>query len=486
MDRVARWQALYEEAGRPGARAFRTFARKKGEDITSSEALELVKKQASGQVFQGRLPSDGKVTASRAGMRWQVDLLDFSKRASSQRGGASKYALTVIDVYSKEAWVETMLDKTDQAAKKAMRKIVQANGSAPKEVSCDLGREFSGVFTTYLEDQGVAVRRKDPQAVNSIAAVDRMQQEIKKILKSIQGADGWAKHIKRAVSLYNDRENSALYGAAPDDVEESKTLQYQLELEGGEKVKHNNDKWRKKVGKIQDAGAFRTPLDRSTWGRIDQPKFSGKVHEVSLIKGANVEDKEGNSFPVRQVLAVPKDSEDVELNDDLIPGSGKRKEQLKFLKPFADSLKQRLSEQPTGEMSFAGATRFLKSLDQFEDTAELYRLPSAGRFIKFMRLFGFEIRGSGPGMVVRRPAGSSAASSGRPAGSVDIAPRMPRRGLPAGTAITWQPDNPYRAVSAARARYQLYRGSSTVGEARSLGATPQDFKTGLQKGYAQL
>ena len=228
---MATLQQLYEDAGKPGARAFRTYARKKGENITSAEAQEFVRKQAQGQVFQSRLPSDGKVAASRSDTRFQVDLLDFSRRASSQRGGASKYALTCVDVFSKEGWVEVMGDKTDAAAKEAMRKVIRSNGVAPKEVSCDLGREFSGQFTAYLEDLGCVVRRKNPQQVNSIAAVDRMQQTIKGILKSIQGEDGWAKHIKRAMSIYNDREHSALYGAAPDDVEDSKVLQYRLETE---------------------------------------------------------------------------------------------------------------------------------------------------------------------------------------------------------------------------------------------------------------
>ena len=82
-DRVQRWQRLYEEAGKPGARAFRTYARRKGESITTQEAQQFVAQQAQGQVFQARLPSDGKVTASREDMRFQVDLLDFSRRASS-------------------------------------------------------------------------------------------------------------------------------------------------------------------------------------------------------------------------------------------------------------------------------------------------------------------------------------------------------------------------------------------------------------------
>ena len=94
-------------------------------------------------------------------------------------------------------------------------------------------------------------------------------------------------------------------------------------------------------------------------GGIPDIQYLQQRNKVAGLKGANVEDTAGKSFPVRIIQAVPKDSEDVELNDALIPGSGKRAQQLKFLKRFAEKLKPKLSEQPTGEMSFAGATHFL-------------------------------------------------------------------------------------------------------------------------------
>ena len=251
-DRIARLQALYQEAGKPGARAFRTYARRRGEDLTSTEAQQFVAQQAEAQVFAGRLPSDGKVTASREDMRAQADVLDFSKRASSQRDGAAKYALTAIDVFTKELWVEVMQDKTDAETRNAMRKILSANGTPFKEISVDLGNEFGPSFEALMRDRGIVVRRKDPQQVNAIAAVDRAQQSLKSILKNIQGDGGWAKSKKRAAALYNDREHSALYGASPEEVSELPVLQYELEKEAGEKVAHNNQKWRQKAGRLRD------------------------------------------------------------------------------------------------------------------------------------------------------------------------------------------------------------------------------------------
>ena len=189
----------------------------------------------------------------------------------------------------------------------------------------------------------------------------------------------------------------------------------------------------------------------------------------------------------------------MEVPDELVPGSGKRAQQITNLRPFNDRLRAEFDRSPGNEMTFARVSAFLRAQPAFSDTADAYRLPTAGRFVKFLRLFGWEIRGSGPGMVVRkppaaaRPASSSGAASsssdamrGRPLGALDIAPRMPRTSRPAETALAFTPDNPHRPGTAAHARYEAYKSATTVGEARTAGANPMDIKSALEKGYAIL
>ena len=289
---------------------------------------------------------------------------------------------------------------------------------------------------------------------------------------------------KKTTKIYNDREHSALYGESPDGVADNKVLQYHLEKENGEKVKHNNQKWRQRAGNLKDKGAFRTPLDRNTWERIEQPKFGGKVHVVDGLKGGNVEDTEGNSYPVRKVLAVPGTSQDIDLEDDLIPGSKKRKDQIDNLKQYSDKLRQELF-QNDGQMSFARVSTFLRTQPSFVDTADVYKLPKASRYIKFLRLFGYEISGSGPGMVVKRPSNTSAIQ-GRPAGSLDLTPRAPRRGLPGNLGIILTPENPHRMGTGAFTRYEQYKSKTNIKDVRSSGATPQDLREIIRKGYGQL
>ena len=61
MNREDRLQEIYDEAGRPGASSFRFAVRRAGLEISEAEARAFVAKQSAGQLFQGRIPSDGKV-----------------------------------------------------------------------------------------------------------------------------------------------------------------------------------------------------------------------------------------------------------------------------------------------------------------------------------------------------------------------------------------------------------------------------------------
>ena len=200
--------------------------------------------------------------------------------------------------------------------------------------------------------------------------------------------------------------------------------------------------------------------------------------------GANIRATDGSSVPVKKVLPVDKDSADVVPNEELIPNSGRREQQRTALKKYSDALKDRLS-QSNNQMSFASVAKFLRGRPQWSLTANMVRLPVEGRVIKFLRLWDFTISGSGGRMVVSRPT-AAPVPEGRPVRGPDLTPRIPRRSMPAATPLIWNPDNPKRAGTAGRRRYDLYKTAVSVGQSRSLGATPMDIRQGIQGGFAQL
>lgn len=325
MDR-ARLQQIYDDAGRPGAQAFRFAVRRAGLQISETAARSFVAGQATGQIHQGRIPSDGVVPGGgREDLRWQIDLIDYSKRIR-KLSGKHRFVLVAVDNYNRQVFTQPMQNKTAEATLEAFRKIIRANGNImPKEITVDLGKEWA-LLEQEIASKGGVLRRKNMASVNTLAIVDRVVGKLKSILSGYSLTD-WAGALGKATTAYNDRSHSYLLGSAPDDVKGSVELQYELDKQNGLMIRHNNEKWRAQAGRLRDAGGFRTPLPRDTWERVDAPKFAGEVHHEAGFKGAHVEDTEGKTFPVKSVLAVPAASQDVDIGIEAGPGGGRRARQ---------------------------------------------------------------------------------------------------------------------------------------------------------------
>ena len=66
------------------------------------------------------------------------------------------------------------------------------------------------------------------------------------------------------------------------------------------------------------------------------------------------------------------------------------------------------------------------------------------------------------------------------------AERVQRRDLPGTQAIRIKADNPKRGGTLAHARYELYKSSTTIGEARAAGMTPQDLHDEIARAKIEL
>ena len=184
-----RLQQIYDDAGRPGAQAFRFAVRRAGLQISDAQAKAFVAKQSTGQIFQGRIPSDGKIPGGgREDMRWQMDLIDWSKRIKKLSGG-HRYVLVAVDNYNRQVFTQPMPSKTAQATLEAFRKIIRANaGIMPKEITADNDGAFA-MLTDEIESKGGVLRRKNMQTANTLAIVDRVIGKLKVILNSYNLVD---------------------------------------------------------------------------------------------------------------------------------------------------------------------------------------------------------------------------------------------------------------------------------------------------------
>ena len=419
-----------------------------------------------------------------------MDLIDFSKRIA-KLNNQHKYVLIAVDLYNRQAFTQAMPRKTAQATLEAFRKIIRKNdGNMPNEITVDLGQEHA-LLEKEITDNGGVLRRKNVQAVNTLAVVDRAIAKLKTILSSYS-LTNWADALQKATNAYNERSHSYLMGSAPDDVKDSKTLQYELDKSNGEHILHNNKQWRQKAGRLKDEGAFRVPTDRKTWERIDAPKFAGEVLPVTGLKGANVESGD-KSFPVKTVLAVPAGSANVDLAD-AGPGQGKRAKQREVLGDYARDLHKSI---PVEGLTLPTVRVLLQGMRGLEDTMDTYGPARAGRYVAFLKLFPslFKVTGSGPGLRVMkadpppprepRPAQPANSSTER-APRVELGPRAVYRRFFNEIPVVYAAENPARRNSQRYQRYENYKKATTIGQARALGATSQDISPELSVGAVKV
>jgi len=492
--REERLQQIYDETGRPGAQAFRFAVRRAGLELSDAEARAFVAKQSSAQIFRGRLPSDGKVPGGgRENMRWQCDVLDFSKKIS-KLNNQNKYVLVCVDLYTREAFTEAMPNKSAQTTLEAFRRIIAKNGGqVAREITVDNGNEYA-LFEKEIGDRGV-LRRKDEQAINTLAIVDRVIAGLKTILSSYS-LTNWAESLQRATKAYNNRSHDYLMGSAPSDVKGSALLKYELDKNNGEAIAHNNKKWRAKAGRLNDEESFRIPMDRSTWERIDAPKFQGEVLPVTGFKGSHVLSND-KSYPVKNVLAVQRGSAQVDLDDGLAgPNQGRREKQREVLGPYAKELHRQI---PSEGLTLGAARSIIQGMRSAVQDMEIYGPPAQGRYASFFRLFPklFKIVGSGPGMRLMkadppapresRPAGGASSSTDRTPRAMEVNRRAAYRRFPNETRVVYEDRNPARPNSERYKRYEAYsKKAKTIGEARRLGASSQDISQDLAAGALKL
>jgi hypothetical protein len=232
------------------------------------------------------------------------------------------------------------------------------------------------------------------------AAIRTIKTSIAKEMVETE-SDSWAKALPLAVQAYNSNSHKALMSSAPKDVKGNTVLQYELEKQSGFDVKHNADLNDKRIAKLREMDAFRVLAPKATWVRADQPRYSEKVHQFRMIFGADVVSTDGTVAKVRDALAVPSGSANVNVPRELRPGRPIRDEGAKAaLRPFAVALRGWLAGGES--LTLQGAGTKLRGIEGFAEAMAQQRITGIGALMRFLELFPeFEVFGQAPRASVR-------------------------------------------------------------------------------------
>lgn len=85
---------------------------------------------------------------------FEIDLVDLSSLSSQNDG--YKFLLTIVDTFSKRAWVKMLKNKSGAEITKKFREITDGEGIRPMTVRSDRGKEFNNsTFLTFLKNRNI-------------------------------------------------------------------------------------------------------------------------------------------------------------------------------------------------------------------------------------------------------------------------------------------------------------------------------------------
>ena len=150
--------------------------------------------------------------------QWQADLADMQGLACQNDG--MRYLLTVIDVFSKFAWVEPVKTKDAPAVTAAFRNML--NGAAPRRprrLQTDKGKEFfNASFANLMRHFNIQHFSSDSD--QNTAVVKRFNRTIKKRLwthMSDKGTVRWLEVLQKLVVSYNHSYHRSI-GMPPAEI----------------------------------------------------------------------------------------------------------------------------------------------------------------------------------------------------------------------------------------------------------------------------
>ena len=329
---------IWVDAGRPGVAKLRDAAKRQGLAVTAKEAQEFVKGQEAAQVFAAPPTSGGKAVSPELNHIWQADLIDYTAKNPHANGGY-RFALVVVDVFSRKAYTVNLTNKDPATVTKAYKAVVENAGAKPKQLATDNGKEFKGAFEAFLEESGTAHVLKEQ--INHLAVVDASIKTLKDIMKkelTDTKTHSWTKALPKAATALNANSHSALIDSAPDDVKDSSLLQYELEKRAGEATLVNSRLHAERKSKLERAGAFRVVLPRSTWVRAGQPRYGDKVYTLKEMTEQEAIATDGTTVLIRDTLPVPRGSKDTAVPRTLKGGrqtrAKSRQRYCKNMRPF--------------------------------------------------------------------------------------------------------------------------------------------------------
>ncbi len=220
-------EKLYKETGDIGRDRFYALVKKRYAGITRKQVQRFLNNQEVHQlVTQVKKQRVNKaIITSKPMERWQADLVDVSKYKSPQNKNAT-FLLTVIDCFSKFAWVVPLKTKHAAVVATALEQVLADAKGAPEILQTDNGGEFEQEFDRVLERHSISHARSRSYNPQANGQIERFNGTFKRMIQShmlTNNTKTFVPKLPEMVAMYNQLLHTGT-GQAPIDVRTNQEL----------------------------------------------------------------------------------------------------------------------------------------------------------------------------------------------------------------------------------------------------------------------
>ena len=222
---------------------------------------------------------------------WSLDILDL-KDYGPENNRNHRYALVIIDNFSKYGWTIPLKNKNAQTIKDSFENILISSKRKLNLIETDRGEEFyNNIFQDFLNKNNIKLYSRN----SSYGAVfaERLNRTIRNLLKKIvfeHGDANWIDVLSTITKQYNNRIHSS-----------TKLTPTQASLKKNESFVYKNllDKRMKITPKFQLNDLVRTADLKKTFSKGDTTKWSYKLYKITEIINDTIPSYKIDNLPER-------------------------------------------------------------------------------------------------------------------------------------------------------------------------------------------
>lgn len=223
-----------------------------------------------------------KMYASRANDLWSIDLMDFTQNWVSVNKN-HRYALIVIDVFSRYVYGVPMKNKTAVTATKSFETILEDSHTKPKFITCDHGSEFfNRTFKKMLENNKIKLYSTYQDVKSSV--VERVIRTLRKMIKRhfiVSDSTVWYSALSSIISQYNHKKHRSIHMSPFDALKpENHERVYKSQFPNS-----NKKQLPAAFPKFLTGDQVRISMKRQTFGK--EPGWSEQVYVIDKYKAGN-------------------------------------------------------------------------------------------------------------------------------------------------------------------------------------------------------